>query len=403
MGQLTEKQIRALRPASKAQIIADGNGLALWINPKNGGKYWRLRYSKDGKQNMLSLGIWNPDNPLKHVTLQEARDKAFETKKQLKNGLPLKNKKQEIYKDIASATFEEVAREFIKVHANRCALGYERYSIKRLEQHVFPFIGNKPIDRIEAPDLLAIFRKMEANGIYDLTHRCKELCGQTFRYGIATGQCKRDLAADLKGALIRKRSVKQPAIVKPKEFGQLMCDIRNYDGETVTRLSLELLAHTFLRTSELRLAKWDEFDFENKLWTVPKERMKIKIDDFIVPLTAQSLLILRELKKFNSDCQYVFAYRDPNRPISEQTMIFALYRLGYKSRHCCHGFRSTASTILNEQRELGLHQFSAELIEFSLSHADENQVRSVYNRSKYLQPRRALYQYWSNYVEGLAA
>jgi integrase len=401
MAKLTEKLIRNIQATNKAQLIADENGLSLWVAANTGAKYWRLRYTKDGKQNMLSLGIWNPDKPDKHVTLIEARDKAFEARKLLKNGHHPSRQENNLYKDIVITSFEEIAREFVKIHAKRCAPGYERYTIKRLEQHILPHMGNMAINQIKAPFLLNVFRKMEARGVYELTHRCKEISGQIFRYGIVKGVCERDPTADLKGALISVRATKQPAIIEEQDFIKLMRDIRLYDGALITRLALELLAHVFLRTSELRLAKWNEFNFIKKLWTIPRERMKIKEDDFLVPLTEQSITILEKIKEINFDSEYVFAHINPYKPISEQTMIYALYRMGYKGRHCCHGFRSTASTILNEQREYGMHNFSAELIEFSLSHKDSDEVRAAYNRSKYILPRFALYTYWSEYINSL--
>ena len=234
-----------------------------------------------------------------------------------------------------------------------------------------------------------------------MTARVRQLCGQVFRYGIATGRCKRDPASDLKGALMPFKVKHIPAIA-PKELPELMRKVAGYDGEHVTRLALQMLARTFVRTREIIAAEWTEFDFEDALWTIPGPRMKMKSDHY-VPLAGQTLGILKELRSINNpiDTPFVFAIHNPRRHISENTMIYALYRLGYKGRMTGHGFRSVASNILNEERERGSHSFSSDVIERQLDHCERDEIRGAYNRAQYLQQRRAMMQWWADHLDEL--
>jgi integrase len=234
-------------------------------------------------------------------------------------------------------------------------------------------------------------------GAYDLAHRVLQVCGQVFRYGVATGRCKRDPSPDLRGALTPHKK-KNQAAVQPEELPELLRAIASYDetGNIQTRLALQLLALTFVRTSELIGAVWTEFDFDKAIWLIPAERMKMRTAH-VVPLSGQSLNILLELKQIAGDSKYILPGRNPRKPVSNNTMLFALYRLGYKGRMTGHGFRAVASTVLNET---GL--FRSDVIELQLAHCERNEVRGAYNRAQYIEERKATMQWWGNYLEEVA-
>lgn len=268
--------------------------------------------------------------------------------------------------------------------------------LRRLESNIYPTIGRRVIAEIEAPELLVALRKIEERGAYDLAHRVLQVCGQVFRYAIATGRCKHDLSADLRGALAPHKKQHQAA-VRPEELPELLRAIAGYDaiGDKQTRLALQVLAHTFVRTNELIGAQWSEFDLDKALWVIPAARMKMKTEH-VVPLSQQTLSILTQLKDIACDSKLVFPGRNPQKPISNNTMLFALYRLGYKGRMTGHGFRSVASTILNETG------FKPDAIERQLAHCERNEIRSAYNRAEYLSERMLMMGKWSDILDKMA-
>jgi integrase len=237
-------------------------------------------------------------------------------------------------------------------------------------------------------------RRIEARGSYDMAHRVLQMCGQVFRYGIATGRCSRNLSLDLRGALTPHVSKNQNA-VRPEELPQLLRDINGYEGtgDRQTRIAMQLLALTFVRTTELIGATWDEFDLDAKLWTIPAARMKMKAEH-IVPLSRQTLRLLEELKPISGGSRYLLPGRNFGKPMSNNTILYALYRLGYQGRQSGHGFRAVASTILNES---GL--FQPDVIERQLAHCERNAVRGAYNRAEYLPERKRLMQWWADRLD----
>jgi integrase len=265
--------------------------------------------------------------------------------------------------------------------------------LRRLEKNLFPHLGRRPIAEISAPELLACVRKIEARGAYDLAHRVLQVCSQVFRYGIATGRCTRDIAVDLRGALTPHKT-KHQAAVRPEELPELLRAIAGYDekGDKQTRLALQLLALTFVRTNELIGAEWTEFDLDAGLWIVPAVRMKMKTEH-VVPLSSQAKAVLEELRELAGISRFVFPGRNRDKPISNNTMLFALYRLGYKGKMTGHGFRAVASTILNETG------FRPDVIERQLAHCERDEVRGAYNRAEYLQERQKLMQQWADYLD----
>jgi integrase len=372
--------------------LHDGDGLYLWVY-LDGRKYWRLRYWQADKEKSLSIGVYPK------VSLSDARKKCDELRAQLRANLDpsAERKATNLRKKLANVnSFEAVAMEWYNKQLHTWVEHHASDVKRRLESNIFPSLGKRPIDQINALELLDSIRQIEARGSYDLAHRVLQVCGQVFRYGIATGRCTRNLSTDLRGALTPH--VKQhQAAVRPEELPDLLRAIAKYDetGDKQTRLALQLLAQTFVRTNELIGAEWDEFDLENALWVIPARRMKMKAEH-IVPLARQSLAMLAELKGMSGGSRYVFPGRNRDKPISNNTM-FALYRLGYKGKMTGHGFRAVASTILNETG------FKPDVIERQLAHCERNEVRGAYNRAEYLPERKRMLQHWADYLDSIEA
>ena len=374
--------------------LHDGDGLYLWVY-LDGRKYWRLRYWQAGKEKSLSLGVYPK------VPLSDARKKRDDLRKQLESNLdPSAERKATNLRKKLSAenSFEAVALEWFDKQRHIWVPHHAENVKRRLDANIFPILGKRPLDQIEAPELLQAIRRIEDRGSYDLAHRVLQVCGQVFRYGIATGRCTRNLTADLRGALTPH--VKQhQAVVRPEELPDLLKAIAEYDeiGGKQTRLALQLLAQTFVRTNELIGAEWTEFDLDQALWSIPAGRMKMKTEH-LVPLSSQSLTILSELRSLAGSSRFVFPGRNSNKPISNNTMLFALYRLGCKGRMTGHGFRAVASTILNETGN-----FKPDVIERQLAHCERNEVSGGYNRAEYLPARKRMMQYWGDYLDKLNA
>jgi len=402
---LTDAEIRNSKPSDKIQYLFDGGGLYLQLNP-NGSRWWRFKYRFEGKSKLLSLGVY-PDIGLKSV-----REKHADARKLLNNGLdPGEKRKQESAaikerqeraKRIAKGiplenSFQEIALEWFNKRSRTWVEHHARDVKRRLDSNIFPEIGNRPIAELEAPELLTAVQKIESRGAYDLAHRVLQVCGQVFRYGIATGKCKRDIAHDLRGALTPHILKHQPAI-KPEQLPELLRAIDAYDqtGDLQTKLALQLLALTFVRTNELIGAEWTEFDLDQRVWLIPEHRMKMK-SEHVVPLASQTLPILGLLKALSGNSRYVFPGRNPDKPISNNTLLFALYRMGYKGKMTGHGFRAVASTALNEMG------FRADVIERQLAHCERNEVRGAYNRAQYIKERSVMMQHWADYLDGIKA
>lgn len=402
---LTDAEVRNAKPNDKVQYLFDGAGLYLQINP-NGSRWWRFKYRFEGKAKLLSLGVY-PDVGLKGV-----RSAHTEARKLITNGIdPSAKRKQseaatkqkhEITRRIAEGiplenSFKAVAAEWFDKQLHTWVEHHSRDVQRRLEVNIFPYIGTRPIAEIEAPELLAAIRVIEGRGAYDLAHRVLQVCGQVFRYGVATGRCKRDPSPDLRGALAPHKK-KNQAAVQPEDLPELLRAIAGYDevGCIQTRLALQLLALTFVRTNELIGAVWTELDLDNALWIIPAERMKMRTQH-VVPLCSQSLRILSELRLIAGKSIYVLPGRNPAKPISNNTMLFALYRLGFKGKMTGHGFRAVASTVLNETG------FRGDVIEIQLAHCERNEIRGAYNRALYLAERKTMMQWWGDYLEGVAA
>ncbi|MBC7945919.1 MAG: tyrosine-type recombinase/integrase [Burkholderiales bacterium] len=391
---LTDVKCKTATSQGKAiRKLADEGGLYLWVYAE-GRKYWRMRYWLAGKEKSLSLGVY-PE-----VGLKAARVKRDAERKRLDANLdPSAERKADKLKkkQAAANSFEAVAREWYAKQWHTWAPRHAADVKRRLEKNTFPFLGLRPIAEIEAPELLATVRKIEERGAHDLAHRMLAVCGQVFRYGIATGRCTRDISVDLRGALTPHRKAHQAA-VRPEELPALLKAIAGYDliGDKQTRLALELLALTFVRTGELIGAEWGEFDLESAIWAIPAARMKMKTEH-VVPLAKQALQILAELQAIGGGSRFVFPGRNRDKPVSNNTMLFALYRLGYKGKMTGHGFRAVASNILNE------NGFRSDVIERQLAHCERDEVRGAYNRAEYLPERQQMMQAWADMLDAMGA
>ncbi|MET0043383.1 MAG: integrase arm-type DNA-binding domain-containing protein [Candidatus Thiodiazotropha sp. 6PLUC3] len=387
---LTDSAIRNAKPKEKNYKLADGGGLYLLVTTK-GGKWWRLDYRFNGKRKTLSMGVY-PD-----VTLKSARDRRAEAKTQLADGIdPGETRKATKASKSEADGFEAVAREWWGKREPTWSKTHSSRIIQRLEKDVFPWIGTRPIREISAPELLTILRRIENRGALETAHRIHQSCGQIFRYAVATGRAQRDPSADLKGALPPTRQRHHASITEPKKIGELLRVIEGYEGSLVTRCALQLASLTFVRPGELRHAEWSEINLEKAEWRIPPEKMKMRTLH-IVPLSTQALAVLNEIKPLTGRGKYVFpGVRTNRRPMSENTVNAALRRLGYtKEEMTGHGFRSMASTILNEQ---GWHR---DAIERQLAHAERNSVRAAYNYAEHMPERIKMMQWWADYLDNL--
>ncbi|MEQ1780871.1 MAG: integrase arm-type DNA-binding domain-containing protein [Hyphomonadaceae bacterium] len=396
---LNDKSIKAAIKmavvAGQPKRIADGDNLYLEARP-NGAGWWRLRYRSRGKEGMISLGIY-PD-----VSLADARGHRDEARKAHAAGVD-PGQRRRAAKVETAGTFEETARLWNKTaHSGRVTPAHAARTLRRLEQMVFPYLGARPLTEIEAPELLAVLRRIETRGVLETTHRVRDACGQVFRFGIASGLCQRNPAADLRDAL-RPTSVRHhAAITDPRQVAALLRAIDGYVGQPVTVAALKLSALLFLRPGELRRLEWAWIDGDTL--TIPSEAMKRSISGklngapHIVPLASQAQSILDELRPLTGRGRYVFpALTTPARHMSENTVRAALRRMGYSNDEMtAHGFRAMARTIAAEQ--LGV---LPDIIEAQLAHAVPDALGRAYNRTQYLAQRRELMQRWADYLEAL--
>jgi integrase len=388
---LSDAVVRNAKPHTKPYKMSDGDGLFLLITPA-GGKYWRMKYFFGAKEKLLALGVFPA------VSLAEARERRAQARKVLATGKDPGEAKKEAKRIILQkqeSTFEAVAREW---HANRLAKWTPEHAkkiLKRLETYVFNRIGSRPIADITATELLSVMRKIEEHG-GEIAHRMLQVCGQVFSYAVITERATASPAVALRGAL--KPVVKtNHAFIKPNELAAYLSKLEAYDGALQTKLAMKFLLLTFVRTGELRAAEWSEIDFDKAEWRIPAERMKMR-ELHIVPLSRQAIGILRQLQSLSGQWKYVFPNQHkPSGFMSENTILYGLYRMGYHSRATGHGFRSTASTILNE------HGFRPDVIERQLAHGERNNVRAAYNHAQYLPERREMMQWWADYLDTMRA
>ena len=385
--------IKGAKPKEKPYRLYDANGLYIEIAP-SGGKLWRFKYRYAGKEKRLSLGTFPT------ITLKEARSLKADAKKLLNEGIDPAVRKKELKENKLAASknsFKAVTQEWISKNISKWSSGNTQRVSNRLEQHVFPHIGNKSISSITAPDLLAVINRIEKTGTIYTAHKTLQNCGQVFRYAMATARTTTDPTTALKGALPPTQPKHHASITDPKKIGALLRAINGYEGNFITQCALKLAPLVFVRPGELRHAEWQEIDFYKAEWRIPAEKMKMKAVH-IVPLSKQAIAILEDIYTVTGHGKYVFpSVRTNIRPMSENTVNAGLRRLGYtKEEMTGHGFRSMASTLLNEQ---GWHW---DAIERQLAHAERNSIRAAYNYAEHLPERIKMMQHYADYLDGLA-
>ena len=406
--------IKAIKPGDERKRLNDGGGLYLLLFVNGGSHGWRLDYSFGGRRKTLSLGTY-PD-----TGLGLARKKADEARKlvaagtdpsDVRQAAKAKDQTEREAEQRADAglppvdSFEAVARTWLAtVHAAKVSEGHAERTRIRLEQDVFPWLGRKPLASIRAPELLECLRRVEARGAIETAHRVKQACGQVFRFGLASGLCERNWAADLTDALTPVNVNHRAAIIDPKRAGELLRAIEDYRGMPTTRAALKLAPLVFVRPGELRKAEWAEFDLDEAVWKIPAERMKRSKDGkangvpHVVPLARQAVALLRELQPLTGYGRYLFpSPRTGERPMSDNAVLSALRRMGFpKDEMTGHGFRAMARTMLAER----LHVDEA-VIEAQLAHAVKDSLGRAYNRTEFLAQRRDMLQLWADHLDKL--
>lgn len=381
---LTDSLVRSAKRSDHPRKLSDGGGLHLLVAP-NGGRYWRYSYRFEGRQKTLALGVY-PD-----VGLAKARERRRDAKQLLIDGIDPAAEKR-----TSGKTFEVVAREW---HDHWKAGRHERhahYVLKRLEADIFPEIGSLPLAEIPTSAFRNAVQKIEKRGALDVAKRVLQTCSQIMRYAVANDLTMRNPVADVKpGDVLKPHKRRNFPRIDAKDLPKLLDAIDSYVGAEHTRLALQLMSLTFVRTSELIGGRWSEFDTKAARWNIPAERMKMKTPH-IVPLSKQSLELLEKLAKISFDRELVFpGDLNPAKPMSNNTILFALYRMGYRGRMTGHGFRAVASTILHEQG------WPHEHIELQLAHQERDDTSAAYNHALYLKPRAEMMQAWADHLDAL--
>jgi integrase len=390
---LSDATIRAAKPGATQYKLFDEGGLFVIVRP-SGGKLWRLKYRHLGKEQQLSVGRY-PD-----VGLKEARERRDAARKLIASGAnpAFEKKRAAVAASLSAAnTFGMIAEEFIAKREREGLQGVTTRKSRWLLSLLEPTLGKRPIADIEAYELLDAVRKIETAGHLESAKRALSFASRVFRYAVATTRAKRDVAADLQGALTAPTVKHHAAIIDAKGVGGLLRAIEGFDGQPVTLWALRLAPHVYVRPGELRQAEWSEIDLDAAVWRIPAKRMKMK-REHAVPLSSQAVAILREAQGVTGHGRYVFpGQRAPHRPMSENTLNAALRRLGYGGDEMTsHGFRSTASTLLNESGK-----WSVDAIERALAHGDNDNVRAAYHRGAHWQERVKMAQWWSDHLDAL--
>lgn len=402
---LTDTAVRNAKSGEKPYKLTDERGLYLLVNAV--GKYWRYDYRFAGKRKTLALGVY-PDVPLAGRKdkdtgqwVKGARDKRDEARQKLADGIdPGLHRKalRAAAADRAANSFETIAREWHAKYSEKWSEGHAARLLRRLEVDVFPWIGGRPVAEVSAKELLSVLRRIEDRKAIETAHRAHQNAGQVFRYAVATGRAERDPSTDLRGALTPVKTRHHATITDPRGVGELLRAISGYGGSFIAKCALKLAPLVFVRPGELRMAEWTEIDLDGSEWRIPAERMKMRAPH-VVPLSKQAVAVLRELHALTGSGKYVFpGARGNGRPMSENTVNAALRRLNYGSDEMTgHGFRSMASTMLNEAG------WNRDAIERQLAHAERDEVRAAYNYAEHLPERRKMMQAWADYLSGLEA
>jgi integrase len=387
---LTDTEIRRSKPAEKAYKLFDSGGLHLLVTP-SGGRLWRWKYRFEGTEKQLALGSYPA------LSLADARERHAKARKQLANGIdPMAERKAEKTAVLVATehTFQKIAEQWLEHWRGNKSARHSETTRNRLKVNVYPILGERPIAEVEPMELVQLAKSIESRGASDMAKRILQIVGMVFRYAVAHGYSKRNPAAEIRPSDILKPTRKiNMARIDAKELPALLRAIEVYEGRQLTRLAIKLMALTFVRTSELIGARWEEFDIDARRWSIPATRMKMKTPH-IVPLSLQAVEVLELLRTISGNRELVFpGEQDYKKPMSNMTILKALERMGYKGRMTGHGFRGLASTILHEQG------YNHDHIELQLAHAPRNAVSAAYNHALYLEPRTKMMQDWADYLE----
>jgi len=391
---LNDKTCSTAKPKEKIYKLYDGGGLYLEVTPK-GGKLWRLKYRYLNKEKKLSIGVYPT------ITLAEARNKREEAKRLLANGLDPSSVKQEVKQErmsVAANTFEVIALEWYALKTPEWSKSNAENVLKRLEKDVFPILGKYPIKIITHKMILDLANSIKERGAHELAKRVVQMCKNIFQYAVVTGRTEKNIAEDLKG-LIKSETKNHHAAIEAKDIPQFMADLRNHKAKLnyQTYLAVNFMMLTFLRTGEMIKAEWNEFDFDEKIWIVPAPRMKMK-KEHIVPLSRQAIEILQELRALHNHPRYVFPSRNTrNHHMSNNTILMALDRMGYRGKMTGHGFRALAMSTIMEK----LH-YRYEIPDAQLAHAKKGDVARAYDRAKFIPERITMMQEWADYLDHVA-
>ncbi len=381
---LTSTKLNSLKAKEKPYKVSDAYGLYVLVRP-TGTKSWKQKYRINGREKLLTHGTYP------HTSLAEARKLRDQAIAELEKGIdPAKSKRQQKLK--SANTFGVLAKEWFDKQAINWKPIHADKVWRQMEADLFPRLHDEPITKITTTDLLEVLRKVEARGALDVVSRLRQRCEAIFKHAILTERASANPAIPLVG-VFKTKKVEHLKALEAKELPEFFSKLEAIESHPIVKVATKLVAHTFIRSKELRETPWHEIDFDNRLWTIPAERMKTQASDHLIPLSDEVIELFRELQQHNGNREFVFASpQRPKQPISTNAMIQLLYRMGYKGRATVHGFRTTASTFLNETG------YNPDAIERQLSHGERNQVRAAYNRSEYIAERTKMLNDWSRFL-----
>lgn len=391
---ITDIQLKNAKPKDSDYTIKVDTGLSLLVKT-TGAKLWRFRYSYAGKRCQISVGKYP------QITIRQARDKQHKFSDLLSKGVnPASHKRAEKVRKSAEKTFKEVAIEWYQNKYLGVETRYNKLVWARLENHAFPKIGQLPIKAIDAPMLFNIIESIQSSGNVVTGKRVNGVCSMVFRYGVAKGYNTRDITQDYRGMLKTAQTTHLPTLTEADDIGEFLRDLRAYNGKVILKTAMLISPYVFLRPSELACSKWDYIDFESSQWLIPAEDMKMN-RDHLIPIPKQVVTLLESLRPITAHCDYIFPNeKDYSKPMHSENVNKAIRRIKngkYIGKIVSHGFRSMASTILNE------HKFRGDVIEKQLAHQENNQVRQAYNHAEYLEERTQMMQWYADYLDSLAS
>ncbi|MEK8098640.1 integrase arm-type DNA-binding domain-containing protein [Morganella morganii] len=399
---LTDTKVRAAKPDEKAYTLTDSDGLFLYVHP-NGSKYWRFRFRFGGKQHLMAFGVY-PE-----ISLADARERRDSARKQVALGIDPREHKKELKEEQLKEfnTFEKIARDW---HATnkKWSEGHSHRVLKSLEDNIFDAIGKRNIAELKTRDLLEPIKAVEMSGRLEVAARLQQRVTAIMRYAVQSGLIDYNPAQDMAGAISAAKRIHRPAL-ELNRLPEFLQRIENYSGRLLTKLAVKLTLLVFIRSSELRFARWEEIDFTNAMWTIPAERQPIEGVKFsyrgskmrtphLVPLSEQAINILKQIQQLSGDHELIFiGDHNPRKPMSENTVNNALRAMGYdtKTEVCGHGFRTMACSSLIES---GI--WSKDAVERQMSHQERNSVRAAYiHKAEHLEERRLMVQWWADYLD----